>query len=341
MERKSNREVMIAKKPIFSHNRGPNQFSELKFDEISREIIRRFQWPRGESSKYISKPSVYRMAKELQVHPKVIRSRISNLFESGVIREVRFYADSKFVPWNRYFILCNSSASFPQEIYNHFRELPFVERVIFGTIKLPKSSIDNDDLTMEKEFSSISLISSDDSDMKVKKDFIEQKLGWPLNIMEVTNDSPRKEKLLTHSEHSILNVILYQNPLSMSIADIAQKLKIPARTVRRKVEKMLEEGVIYEEVSLDTSMTHGVLLPSIIMTGDYQKWLPTIYKSKFLHERLLLYKNWSRFSFFIFYAETFSVIDQLIRDVKAIDPASMITYRNGSYNNPFVRYPKP
>ena len=281
------------------------------------------------------------MAKELQVHPDVIKSRISNLFESGVMREVRFYANSKFVPWNRYFTLCMSSANFPQEIHNHFPELPFVERVIFGTIKLPKSSIDGDDLTIEKEFSSISLIASDDSDMKVKNDFIEQKLGRPLNILEVTNDSPNKERLVTHSEHSILNVILYQNPLSMSIADIAQKLRIPARTVRRKVEKMLEMGVIYEEVSLDTAMANGILLPSIIMTGDYQKWLPTINKSDFLHERLLLYKNWSRFSFFIFYAETFSAIDYIIRDMKAIDPAGMVTYRNGSYNNPYVRYPMP
>ncbi|MCL4323469.1 MAG: hypothetical protein M1498_03395 [Candidatus Thermoplasmatota archaeon] len=315
--------------------------SELPLDDISKEVIRKFQWPRGESSKFTSRPSVYRMAQEFQVHPKVIKSRINSLFEAGVIRDIKFFADSRFVPWNRYFILCKTSRCLPQEIYNHFKDLSFVERLIFGTIKLPNSTEADTEVTNEMEFLSISIIASNKADMKRKTSFIEKKLGHSLDILEITNDFQHKERLVTAGEHIILNAILYENPLTLNIAVMSQKLAIPTRTVRRKVEKMLEEGVIYQEVSLDTSMAQDTLLPSIIMVGDYGKWLPGIRESKPLQERLLLYKNWSRFSFFIFYAESFSKVDQIIAAAKEIDPASMLTYRNGSYNNPYIKYPLP
>ena len=313
----------------------------MPLDEISKGIIRKFQWPMGESSRYIHRPSVYRMALEFKVHPKVIKSRIKSLLDTGVIRGVKLYADSKFMPWNRYFILCKATAGLSQEIYSYFQELPFVERVVFGTLKLPNPTDTGADSTVDTEFLSISVIASNEPDMKSKTGLLEETLGFPLDIMEVINDFQDKVKIVNAVEYSILNIILYQNPMSMSIADIAQKLSIPGRTVRRKIEKMLDDGVIYEEVSLDTSMAHGILLPSIIMVGDYREWLLPICESKFLRERLLLYKNWSRFSFFVFYADTFSTIDQIVAGAKAINPASILSYRNGSYNNPTVEYPQP
>ena len=316
-------------------------FGELPLDEISKKIIRKFQWPLSGDSRFTNKPSVYKIAKEFHVHPKVIKNRINNLLESGLIRGIRFYANCRFMPWNRYFILIGSGISFAKEMYEHFEELPFVERVIFGTIKFPNFPDANVEEKTEKEFSSISMIAFDDSEMKKQLHSLEKITGHDLDLVEIMNDSPEKEKLISPSEQSILNAVLYQSPLSISINKIARELGLPSRTVRRKVIKMFDAGVIFEEVSLDTNSAQGVLLPSIIMTGNYQKWLPAISESKFLQERLLLYKNWSKFSFFIFYAETFSAIDQLIAGTRAIDPASMLTYRNGSYNNPHVRYPLP
>ena len=315
--------------------------SKLPLDEISKKIIRKFQWPISEDSRFTNKPSVYKMAKEFHVHPKVIKNRINNMLESGLIRGIKFYANCRFMPWNRYFILTGSGNSFAKEAYEHFEELPFVERVIFGAIKLPNLPDTNGVANVEKEFSSVSMIASNDSEMKKQLRNFEKVLGHGLDLVEIMNDSLQKERLISSSEQSILNAVLYQSPLSMSINKIAQELRLPTRTVRRKVTKMLDAGVIFEEVSLDTNSAKGVLLPSIIMTGNYQKWLPAINESKFLQERLLLYKNWSRFSFFIFYAETFSAVDQLIAGTRKIDPASMLTYRNGSYNNPYIRYPRP
>ncbi len=313
----------------------------LTLDEISKDIIRKFQWPIGGSPRYTNKPSIYKMAKELHVHPKIIKNRLNNLFESGIIRGVKFYADSRFMPWNRYFLLTRGGNEFAKEVFRHFLEFSFIERIIFGTIKLPNLANHENDLTVEKEFSSMSLIARDDLEMKKRLIDVEEILGHKMNPVEIIKEFPQqKEKLVSYSENSILNVVLYQNPMTMSIAKIAQILGIPARTIRRKIENMLEKGVIFEEVSLDTSLANGVILPSIIMTGNCQKWLPVISDIKLLHERLLLYKNWSRFSFFIFYAENFYTVDQLIATAKEIDPTSMLTYRNGSYNNPYVKYPE-
>lgn len=313
----------------------------MTLDEISKNIIRKLQWPIARGSSFKNKPSVCGMAKEFHVHPKVIKTRLDNMFESGVIRGVKFYADSKFMPWNRYFILIGTGNYFAKEVSDHFSEFSQIERVIFGTLKMPDSADTLGGLNQEKDFSSISLIAADDMEMRKQMCNIEKILGHSLNVVEIINDSPKKENLISPSEQLILNSVLYQNPLSMNINKIVSQLGMPSRTACRKLTKMLDEGVIYEEVSLDTNMAHDVLIPSIIMTGNYQKWLSAINESQFLQERLLLYKNWSRFSFFIFYAETFSTVDQLIASTRAIDPACMLTYRNGSYNNPYVRYPSP
>ncbi|MCL5731705.1 MAG: hypothetical protein M1605_06340 [Candidatus Thermoplasmatota archaeon] len=313
----------------------------MPLDELSKRIIRKFQWPVSGGSHYTNKPSVYKMAKEFHVHPEVIKNRINNLLESGLVRGVKFYADSRFMPWNRYFILTRAGNSLAKEISGHFSEFPTLERVIFGTLKLPNHAGSNGDLNVEREFSGISLIASDESEMKKQLHDLEKTLGHPLDLVEIMNDSPQKERLISPSEQLVLNAVMYQNPLSMSINKIAQELRVPARTVRRKITKMLDAGVIYEEVSFDTNVVEGVLLPSIIISGDYKKWLPAINESEFLRDKLLLYKNWGRFSFFIFYAETFSIVDKLIGATREIDPASMLTYRNGSYNNPHCRYPPP
>ncbi len=95
-------------------------------DEISKNIIRKFQWPRGGDCKYISKPSAYRIARDLDVHPNTVKLRLNEMFDSGLIRGVKFYADDAFMPWNRYFIMTRKTGNVPKVVYEHFRELPFV-----------------------------------------------------------------------------------------------------------------------------------------------------------------------------------------------------------------------
>lgn len=311
----------------------------MTFDEISKNVIRKFQWPSGEDCRYVGKPSIYRMAKDFGVHPKVVKSRLTELYESGLIRGVRFYADDKFMPWKRYFILVSKVRDAPAVIRNHFQEFTFVERVIFGTLYVPDSVDPLNALAKEREFSSISVIAPNEAGMKEMVKLIERAFKGTLNISDIMEDSSQKDKLLNKVDLTITNEIMNQDPLKMSINVMAQKLAIPSRTLRRRVERLLDRKVIYEEVSLDTSKSQGVLITSVIMKGDFDKWLPLISKSQFLKDRLLLYKNFARFSFFIFCTETLSAIDDLTVEVTEIDPGALVTYRNGSYNNPYVRYP--
>ncbi|OWP57076.1 MAG: hypothetical protein B2I17_02640 [Thermoplasmatales archaeon B_DKE] len=319
----------------------PINGGRMTFDEISRSILRRFQWPMDGNCRYVSKPSVYRIAKDLNVHPKVVKSRLTEMFDSGLIRGVKFYADDSFMPWRRYFILTGRTKRVPRTVHDHFPELPFVERVIFGTLYVPNSVNPSDALTVESEFASISVIALNDEDLKKKINVLERQFGGKLDIIEILKDPLKEGRVLNGMNLAIVNAIMYEEPLNMNINDMAQKLGVPARTLRRRVQKLLDDNVIYEEVSLDTNKPIGVLITSVIMKGDLHNWLPTISRCKFLDDRLLLYKNFSRYSFFIFYTENFSAIDDLTAEVSKIDPSSLVTYRNGSYNNPYVNYPMP
>ena len=45
MEGKSNRKMTIARKPIFSHNRGPNQYGLSKDMRKTNSAVTRYTWP--------------------------------------------------------------------------------------------------------------------------------------------------------------------------------------------------------------------------------------------------------------------------------------------------------
>lgn len=307
------------------------------FDEISKKIIRRFQWPRDGDTSFFHRPSPYRIAKELNVHPKVVRSRLKEMYDSGLIRELRFYADDRFMPWKRFFLI-SQTKGIAKRISDHFKEFPFIERVIYGTLYVPDSVVSDGPAVLEREFTSLSLIAVDEEDLKGKIGLLEGSDCGMMNTLEIIEDSREKVQVLSELECSIVNAILTKNPLTISLNELAIELGIPLRSIRRKVERLLHTGVIYEEVSLDTSKSRWGLVPSVIMVGQYNKWLPAISKSQFLSERLLLYKNFSRFSFFIFHAEDFSAVDDISMEIAKINPVHWVTYRNGSYNNPYVNY---
>ena len=57
-------------------------------DDTSLEIIRYFQWPRGESSDLQSRPSIYKISKKLGIHPLIIKKRINEMISLGLIRNI-------------------------------------------------------------------------------------------------------------------------------------------------------------------------------------------------------------------------------------------------------------
>ena len=308
------------------------------FDRISRDIIKKFQWPTDGLDRFSNRPCVYRIAKELHIHPQVVRNRLNELFDSGLINAIKFYADDRFMPWVRYNILMNQSKEIMDAIVNDFKTLPFVERVIVGTLRSKVYDDSGKIAVTEKYFSVVSAIAFNDDDLKRKMKLLPQCLKLDENIIEIMKGPARKSDSISRLELSIVNGLLQQDPLKANLTKLSEDLSIPLRTLRRKVDNLIHNGVIYEEVSFNADRATGTLIVYIIMLCPYDKYLPRILQDKFLENRMLLYKNLSRFSFFIMHAANFAEVDEIEEGFRKINPHHWVAYRGGSYNNPYIKY---
>jgi DNA-binding Lrp family transcriptional regulator len=308
------------------------------FDRISRDIIKKFQWPMGGLDRFSNRPCVYRIAKELTIHPQVVRNRLSELFDSGFINAIKFYANDGFMPWVRYNILMNQSREIMDAIVNDFESLPFVERVIIGTLRSKVYEDSGKIGITEKDFGIVSAIAFNDDDLKRKMKLLPQCLKLDENIIEIMKGNARKSDPISGLELSIVNGLLQQDPLKANLTKLSEDLSIPLRTLRRKVDNLIHNGVIYEEVSFNADRAPGTIIVYIIMLSSYDKYLPRILQDKFLENRMLLYKNLSRFSFFIMHAANFAEVDEIEEGFREINPHHWVAHRGGSYNNPYIKY---
>ena len=308
------------------------------FDKISRDIIKKFQWPMDGLDRFSNRPCVYRIAKELYIHPQVVRNRLSELFESGFINAIKFYANDRFMPWVRYNILMNQSKEIMDAIVDDFESLPFVERVILGTLRSKVYGDSGKIAVTEKDFGIVSAIAFNDDDLKRKMKLLPQCLKLDENITEIMKGNARKSNSISRLELSIVNGLLQQDPLKANLTKLSEDISIPLRTLRRKVDNLIHNGVIYEEVSFNADRATGMLIVYIIMLSSYDKYLPRILQDKFLENRMLLYKNLSKFSFFIMHAANFAEVDVIEEGFRKINSHHWVAYRGGSYNNPYVKY---
>ncbi|MBX8643080.1 MAG: hypothetical protein KIY10_10960, partial [Thermoplasmata archaeon] len=189
-----------------------------------------------------------------------------------------------------------------------------------------------------KDFGIVSVIAFNDDDLKRKMKLLPNCMKQDENIIEIMKGSARKSDSISRLELSIVNGLLRQDPLKASLTKLSEDLCIPLRTLRRKVDNLIHNGVIYEEVSFNADRATGTLIVYIIMLSQYEKYLPRILQDKFLENRMLLYKNLSKFSFFIMDAANFAEVDEIEEGFRKINPHHWIAYRGGSYNNPYIEY---
>ena len=299
-------------------------------DDTSLEIIRYFQWPRGESSDLQSRPSIYKISKKLGIHPLIIKKRINEMISLGLIRNIRYYVDDRYNTWNRYFVLLNNNKEFVDKISSMYETLPYVERVIYGYL-CDKNLKDNG------FFSGISLISKNDTELNKNLKALTSILGND-GYYSLMKEHDSKTYLLDKTDISIVKSITKQNPLTFNLNIISQESKIPLRTVRRRVEKLLQSDAIYEEISFDTEKLEYGLMPSIILRTSPELNVNTLKNVQPLNKKYLIMKNYGSFLFIIYHVKNFNELEMLSAEFSKITDNFMISFRNGSFNNPYVKY---
>jgi DNA-binding Lrp family transcriptional regulator len=299
-------------------------------DDTSMEIIRCFQWPRGESSDLQSRPSIYKISKKLGIHPAMIKKRIDEMISMGLIRNIKYYIDDRYNAWNRYFLLINNKKEILNNISEMFQFLPFVERVIYGYLC-------DRNLTDIGFFCGISLICKNDSEVNSNLNALTSKLGIK-GYYSLMKENDSKISQLDNIDISIVKSIIKQSPLTFNLNEIFEETKIPLRTVRRRVEKLLEIDAIYEEISFDTGKLEYGIMPSIILKTTPELNMNTLKSLCLLNKKYLIMKKFGDFMFIIYHVKNFNELEMLSAEFSKTTENFMISFRNGSLNNLYVKY---
>ena len=300
-------------------------------DEICLDIIRSFEWPRGETYGLQSRPSIYKISKKLGIHPLTIKKKINEMYSMGLIRNIRYYIDDRFNEWNRYFILIYNNTKIVDLISVKFHSLPYVERVIYGHL----TDKNLDDVGF---FAGVSLICKTESDRKMKLRKLSEQVPEFGNLYLIMKEHYDKKLKLDNTDITIVKSMIKQNPLTFNINKICMETEIPLRTVRRRVEKLLERDAIYEEISFDTAKLEHGLMPSIIVKSTPEVNIDTLRDMHFSDKKWLIMKNYGDFIFMIYHVRNFNELGILSSEFSKVTEDFMISYRNGSLNNPYVKY---
>ncbi|MHB1507434.1 MAG: hypothetical protein ACYCUZ_05195 [Cuniculiplasma sp.] len=300
-------------------------------DETCQNIIRSFEWPRGESCDLQSRPSIYKISKTLGIHPLTIKKKINEMFSMGIIRNIRYYIDDRFNEWNRYFVLIYNNTKIVEIISGAFQSLPYVERVSYGHLT-------DRNLNDIGFFAGISLICKTESDLNRKIRQLSELIPDIDKFYLIMKENDEKKTPLDSTDITIVKSMIKQNPLNFNINKIHHETGIPLRTVRRRVEKLLERDAIYEEISFDTGKLEQGIMPSIIVKSSPELNMNTLRNMHFSDKKWLIMKKYGDFIFMIYHVRNFNELGTLSTEFSKVTEDFMISYRNGSFNNPHVKY---
>jgi DNA-binding Lrp family transcriptional regulator len=307
------------------------------FDEISQKVIQKLQWPASTEDSFATRPCSYRIARELNVHPKVVMIRFSEIFGSGLINNIQFVVDDRFMSYKRYFILTERFGSVTRSRIEELFAHKFVEKVTFGTIRDVNLS-DPMNFGSEQPFTGVWLIAKNSHELDTSIALICPYLTESIRNIQVLKRSSITTEPLGSLSVSIMNMLSKMPPLTANLKEISAAIGIPLRTVRRKVDSLIQKGALHIDLSFDTEKVRGVIIMFFTLNTQIRGNALPIENDSFLQSRFLLCRDYSPFSNVVFFAQNFSEFDEILERMMRICPIKYLSYRSTTLVNPHYKH---
>lgn len=307
------------------------------FDEISQRVIQRFQWPASSEDSFATRPSAYRIAREMCVHPKVVKVRFNEIFGSGLINNIQFLVDDRFMSYKRYFILTEQFGSVTRSRIDELFSYPFVEKITFGTIR-DVSLSDQLNFGLEQPFTGVWLLAKNSQELDTSISLICPYLTESARNIHVLKRNIINTEPLGRMSVSIINMLSKMHPLSANLKEISTAIGIPLRTLRRRVDSLIQKGALHIDVSFDTEKVRGVIVMFFTLNMQIKGNTLPIASDSFLQSRFLMCRDYTPFSNVVFFAQNFGEFDEILERMIRICPIRFLSYRSTTMVNPHHKH---
>ena len=303
------------------------------FDEISQKVIQHLQWPGPSDNSFSGRPCVHRIARHISVHPKSVALRLKYLLQSGLISNIRFVIDDRFTHEEKYVFLFDQLPSITKTMINHYLAFPFVEKIMYGTIR----NVDISDMAKfghESCFAGVFLSAVNRKDFNRKLAMMKLNDDKYVNQMQILRNINLTKEYMSRLQCTIMKMLCGMNPLSLNLRNISDKIGVPLRTVRRKVDQIIEKKAIHIDVSFDSEKARDAILMSFTL-GKYNMDLSgLVTQDPLLNSRFLLCRSYTSFSNLVFFAQDFSEFELILEKLTGLKCVNLLSYRSTSIVNP-------
>ena len=307
------------------------------FDEISQKVVQKLQWPASSEDSFATRPCAYRIARELNIHPKVVNIRFSEIFGSGLINNIQFVVDDRFMSYKRYFILTEQIGSVTRSRIDELFAYPFVEKVTFGTIR-DVSLSDLLNYGSEQPFTGVWLLARNSQELDTSIGLIFPYLTESSRNIQVLKRNNITTEPLGGLSVSIMNMLSKMPPLSANLKEISTAIGIPLRTLRRRVDVLIQKGALHIDLSFDTEKVRGVIVMFFTLKMQVKSNTLPIANDSFLQSRFLICRDYTPFSNVVFFAQNFSEFDEILERMMRICPIRFLSYRSTTLVNPHYKH---
>jgi DNA-binding Lrp family transcriptional regulator len=276
----------------------------------------------------------------MNVHPKVVNTRVNEIFGSGLINNIQFVLDDRFMFYKRYFIFTDQFGSITRNRVDDLFTYPAVEKVTFGTIR-NVNLYDQVNFGLEQPFTGVCLLAKDSMDLDRSIRRI-----WPYLTESERNIQILRKKVITAEplgslSVTIINKLFKMHPLSANLKEISTSIGIPLRTLRRKVDRLIQRGALHIDVSFDTEKVRGMIVMFFTLNLPIEGNTLPIANDSFLQSRFLMFRDYTPFSNAVFFAQNFSEFDEIMERVVRICPVRFLSYRSTTLANPRHKHVLP
>lgn len=221
---------------------------------LVRDILRHLFIP--VRSAYV-RPSYWLISKELNISPAVVKRKLVELTEKGVITDLFVSLDPSFFKWDLTAVFVEANVTQITKLLNIMDSLDFVEAV-GGTIQPQGLSV-----------AKIRILHRAGESLMKKVEQIKLMIG-DLRVINTSSYVEKKIELrLTATDVAILREI-FKNPLAR-ISDIKNSLKLSDKTVSRSLRKLTENRVYNFNLGIRGERSEGFLFYGLVNIVEEQR----------------------------------------------------------------------
>ena len=280
------------------------------------EIFRSWNWPSDSSFSYSKRPTPYNISKSKYISPGVIYKAWNIIFGQRYVRKVVFLPVDDIVH-RKSLLFTNVTHKLMEKIASQFSNLYFVELLHYGHIYASYGSLSN--IRNGGEIILVTCAPSSDDLIIKQAGIIQEFLSHRTRFMAL-GQGALSSNHLSEMDMKLLKILAYRDIYNCNLDELTPKLKISARTLRKRIDSVLEKKVLSLYPILDQTAFVGfnVAIIAILLDPAYDTtvMMDSVLRLKTVSDLYLLYMLRNGMVTVLVYYESLRDLDNCIQEVK-------------------------